>query len=202
MSQDGAIDYKCYSTTELREALISIDRVRFPLNFKAMQSELDTRTGAEQSQSQVGDVARDSTIGAEPQLAARSGRPFAVWLIMVFHALLLIVGVPSLIAASLGVVPLVEPFASYYAAFDFWDFFQSGISFALVAATLIALYRMKKIAFSLALANWVYGLVLAFWKSSEYEALGMGLTQTAVGRVLGLFVIFYLWYLVRKGRLT
>ena len=43
--QDGQIDYSKYSLDSLEECLVSIDRNRFPVNFNAIKSEIESRTG-------------------------------------------------------------------------------------------------------------------------------------------------------------
>ena len=195
MAADGNIDYGRYTTAQLREALSSIDRSRFPLNFGALQRELSTRELSTR-------VADHRPQVPAPAPKPRRKRPVGVWIIVVFYAFFIPVGTASLIAATTGAIKLPSHIAKYYASFGAWDYVRVAIPIALGAAMAVALFRMRRVAFHFAASAYLYGLVVYIWRYDELKTMGQGLLQTAVGFAIGALLVYYLWRLLRKGALT
>ncbi len=195
MAADGDIDYGGYTTAQLREAISSIDRSRFPLNFDALQRELGSRAIP---------TSIPNTIRQDSARVRKPGRkrPVLVWIVLVLYAFLMLAGAASVVAATTGAVKLPDSIARYYAAFSFWDYARVAISIALGTAMVVNLYRMRRIAFQFALTMYLYGQAVAIWRYEELKVLGYGPAQLAWGFIIGALLSYYLWRLSRKGLLT
>jgi len=202
MSVDGAKDYRGYTTVELREALSTIDRTRFPQNFAALGKELATRAAISQPAAHSDHKHEAAAATPNQSVSPRTKRPALVWVLLVLYAIAVFAGGPIVIAVTTGALDIPGPIGSYYRAFGLWDFVRVGISYLLIAAVLVALFKMSRIALYLAAAAWLYGVLMEIYKFEDMKVLGLTATGMVVGNVLGLGILLYFWHLKHTHRLS
>jgi len=133
-------------------------------------------------------------------------RPILVWIIFLFYLVTCLLGIVQVFFVTAGGVPLSPEQQAYLAQFSVFDrvIGYSNAAMTLVGVTLLlALRRLAVPVLALAFALNLFSTAMVWIKANPLQLVSTtGILAQAGGIVLFGAVVFYSWWLARRGLLT
>jgi len=135
-----------------------------------------------------------------PQSTQR--RPVMVYVICGVVIFGIVVAVPALWLATRGLLNLGSVGNEFYRKFGPWNYLGVFISLVLSVCFALSLFRLKRVAFHLAVALLLVNAVKTLAYVPALHAMGQSYLSIALNFGVALLLVFYVAHLVRTGVIT